>query len=238
MQVYQPYAFPNALSNIAWQGIEGNATPNLPFYRIQTHAGVRLGVSAFAQLCVVNETGIPLAGVKVVNDFGDGTGELLQTDASGVVQFNFGPSSAFTPPAPPPLTQYIVDDNAWVEPDRPHTLHYTYRLSDILRSGDTNGTHTQGSATLVRQVVLPDAIGRDDAIRLMAYPAKSLTIPVYCRDCALQAQGRIRGLGAILSDEFYVTYANIPYVCQAFAKSILATIVGHYAPSDFFEVQW
>lgn len=238
MQIYQPYVFPKALSDIGWMGMPLDAVPAQPFYRIQPNGGVRLGVSAYAQLCVVNEHGVPLAGVKIVNDFGDGTGELLQTDAVGSVTFNFGPSSAFTPPMRPPLSLYIVDAGASVEPDKPHTLHYTHKLSDILFAGDTNGTHTQGSAVYVAQIVMPDATSREDAIRLRAYPAKALTIPVYCAACALQAEGRIRRLGAVLSDEFYVLWNGTPYVAQGFANAILATVVGHYAPSDMFEVQW
>lgn len=238
MQIYQQYQFPKALADIGWMGMPLDATPNQPFYRIQPSGGVRLGVSAYAQLCIVSEHGVPLAGVKVLNDFGDGTGELLQTDASGVVQFNFGTGSAFTPPMRPPLAIYAVDDGAWIEPDRPHKFHYTHKLSDILFAGDTNGQHTQGSATYVAQIVMPDATSREDAIRLRAYPAKALTIPVYCADCALQAEARRRGLGAILSDEFYVIYNGTPYVAQGCADAILATVVWHYAPADFFQVAW
>ncbi len=238
MQIYGPYLFPRTLSDIGWMGMPLDPIVNQPYYRIQPSAGVRLGVSAYAQLCIVSAQGIPLAGVKVVNDFGDGTGELLQSDAAGLVQFNFGPSSAFNPPMRPPLAIYVVDANAWVEPDRPHILHYTHKLSDILFAGDTNGTHTQGSATYVQQVVMPDASSRDDAIRLRAYPAKALSIAVYCERCALQAEARRRSLGAVLSDEFYVTYGGATYVAQGFARAILATALGHYAPSDFFTIDW
>lgn len=235
MQVYQPYAFPQRLAAVAWTGEEGIPTPNEPFYRIQPSAGLLTGVSAFAQLVVTNVHGLPLAGVKVINDFGDGHGEVQQTDAGGLVQFNFGTSSAFTPPAPPPLTFFVADDSAYRDDDR--FIHYHYRLSDIVHGGDTNGNHTEGSFVLVQQVVMPDAVSRDDAIRLRAYPAKALTIPVYCAACALQSQGRKRNLGAVLSDEFYVGFGAV-YVAQGFALGILATIVGHYADSDFFMEAW
>lgn len=236
MQVFQPYSFPKRLSDVAWQGIEGKPTPDQPFYRIQPSAGLLTGVSAFAQISVIDLHGNPIAGAKVINDFGDGHGEVQQTDASGVVQFNFGPSSAFTPPALPPLTFFVADESAYKDDDR--IIHYKFKLSDIVRGGDTNGAHTEGSMVMVAQVVMPDATSRDDAIRLRAYPSKALTIPVYCKDCALQAQGRRRNLGAVLSDEFYVTFAGEQYVAQGFALGVLATIVGHYADLDFFTVQW
>lgn len=238
VQPYQPYQFPKQLADVSWQGVASQPVEGQPFYRIQPSAGVLSGVSAFCRITVTSETGVPLAGIKVVNDFGDGTGELQQTDSTGTVQFNFGPSSAFTPPALPPLTFYVVDDGATRDPDAPHNLHYSHVLSDKVRGGDTNGQHTQGTYVLVRQVVMPNPTSLTDAIRLRAYPAKSLTIPVYCEACALQAEGRSRGLGAVLSDEFYVSYNGLTYVAQGFASAILATLVGHYSPTDFFTIQW
>lgn len=236
MQVYQPYQFPKRLSDVGWQGIEGQPVQGQAFYRIQPSAGLLVGVSAFVRVTVVDTLGTPLAGVKVVNDFGDGHGEIQQTDSTGTVQFNFGPSSAFTPPATPPLTFFVADDGAFKDEDK--FIHYTYRLSDVVRGGDSNGQHTEGSYVLVKQIVLPDATTREDAIRLRAYPAKSLTIPLYCKDCALQAWARTMQWGAVLTDEFYVAFLGKTYVCQGFALGILATEVGHYNPSDFFQVMW
>lgn len=240
MQTYQPFTVPPQFAPMGWTVKENPPIADKPFYRLGENASFLSGVNVYCQVCVIDQFGAPVVGAKVVTIFPDNTnGIVLQTDAKGCATFNGDTNWAFSPPAPPPMLCFIADDSAYKDNDSiPKRVVYKEKWSDEFRYGDTNAEHTQGNVQMVLQVVMPDATSRDDAIRLRAYPAKALTLPVYCEKCALQAQGRARGLGAVLSDEFYVTYANIPYVCQAFAKSILATIVGHYAPSDFFTIDW
>ncbi|MBI5876644.1 MAG: hypothetical protein HZB53_03260 [Chloroflexi bacterium] len=147
----QAYAFPQALTNAGAFGEEGHPSTGLPFYRL-TGATVRQGVSAFMVVTVFGKTA-PAVGVKVINLFPDGNGEVIQTDGSGVVRFQFAASSAFTNPGTGPFTVFIADDGAFKDFDAsPKRVAFSHKLSDIVHSlGDFRGEHTEIYLQFVEQ---------------------------------------------------------------------------------------
>lgn len=241
MQVYQPFAVPPQFVPMGWVATEGKPIAAKPFYRLQPAASFLSGVNVYCQVCVIDQFGRPIVGAKVVTIFPDGSnGAVLTTDAKGCATFNGDANWAFTPPAQPPMLCFIADDSAFKDNDSiPKRVVYKEKWSDEFRYGDTNAEHTQGNVVMALQIVMPDAVSRDDAIRLRAYPVKALTIPVYCAACGLQAYGRANNLGAVLSDEFYVTFGSRTYVCQGFAQKIAAV---EKLPNEqygtTFTVQW
>ncbi len=147
----QPYAFPNALTNVGAVGEEGHPTPGQPFYRL-TGATVRQGISAFMVVTVLGKSA-PAIGVKVVNLFPDGNGEVIETDGSGVARFQFAASSAFSNPGAGPFTVFVADSGAFKDFDAtPKHVSFTSKLSDIVHSlGDFHGEHTEIYLQFVEQ---------------------------------------------------------------------------------------
>jgi len=137
----QTYAFPQSLTDIGAYGEESHPAAGQPFYRL-TGATVRRGISAFMVITVLGKSA-PAIGVKVVNLFPDGNGEVIQTDGSGVVRFQFAAKSAFTNPGTGPHTVFVGDENAWRD-NEAKKAYYTSQLSDIVHSlGDFRGEHTE-----------------------------------------------------------------------------------------------
>ena len=114
-------------------------------------ASFRSGVSAFCKVTVIGKNGVPAINVQVVNLFPDSNGEILHTDGTGVVTFNYGASSAFSPPAPGPFTVFVA--NGAVKTDGPPKhVAFAGKLSDTIVSlGDPNGEHTECYVQFVQQ---------------------------------------------------------------------------------------
>ena len=146
-----PYRFPPVLTSIGALGSEGVPLVGKPFYRL-TGATVRQGVSAFLIVTVFGKSA-PAVGVKVVNHFPDGNGEVIQTDGSGVARFQFAASSAFSVPGEGPFTVFIADDGAYKDFDSvPKQVNWSFYLSDIVKSlGDFHGEHTEIYLQFVEQ---------------------------------------------------------------------------------------
>jgi murein DD-endopeptidase MepM/ murein hydrolase activator NlpD len=144
------FAVPADLIAIGASATEGTPVPGQPFYRL-SGASFRSGVSAFCKVSVIGKNGVPAISVQVVNLFPDNNGEILITDGSGVVTFNYGASSAFTPPAPGPFTVFIAS-GAVKSDGPPKRVSFASKLSDTIVSlGDPNGTHTECYVQFVQQ---------------------------------------------------------------------------------------
>lgn len=119
----------------------GTPTPGQPFYDFNAVA-LRPSVNAFCRVAVIGKGGIPAAGVKVVNLFPDGNGEVLLSDGSGSVQFNFGASSAFSIPGRGPFTIFVADQA--VKDWNAKQVRWGRLLSDQVRSlGDWQAEHSE-----------------------------------------------------------------------------------------------
>ena len=124
--------------------------PGQPFFRL-SGASIRSGVSAFCKVTVIGKNGVPVIGVQVVNLFPDNNGEILLTDGSGVVTFNYGASSAFSPPAPGPFTVFMASGAVKTD-GPPKRVTFGAKLSDTIVSlGDPGGTHTEAYVQFVQQ---------------------------------------------------------------------------------------
>lgn len=147
-----PFSVPPALTSIGASATPGSVPPGDTLYRL-TGASVRQGVSAFCRVVVIGVNRLPAVGVQVVNLFPDGNGEILVTDGSGAVQFNYGASSAFTPPAPGPFTIFCAEGAVKTE-GPPKRVTWTRKISDTVTSlGDPNGEHTECNIQLAGYVV-------------------------------------------------------------------------------------
>ena len=145
-----PFAVPPALGTIGASATEGTPVAGQPFYRV-SGASVRGGVSAFCKVTVIGTNGVPAVGAQVVNLFPDGNGEILLTDGSGVVSFNYGPASAFTPPGIGPFTVFLAGGAVKTE-GPPKRVSFAAKLSDMIVSlGDPNGQHTECYLQFVQQ---------------------------------------------------------------------------------------
>jgi hypothetical protein len=119
----------------------GQPVAGQPFYQFNAVA-MRPSVNAFCRVAVIGAGGVPVAGAKCVNLFPDGNGEVLLTDGSGSVQFNFGASSAFSVPGRGPFTIFIADEA--VKDWNSKQVRWGRVLSDQVRSlGDWNGEHSE-----------------------------------------------------------------------------------------------
>lgn len=234
----QPFVMPEAIRPFA------TATPYIPtengeyFYRLSPKAVVVNNVSAFVNIVVLDENNAPEIGVQVVNVRPDGKGEISSTKGNGDVQFNFGPGSAFSNPGQGPYSVFMALGATRPE-DPPFFVDWKKILGDRISSlGDWQGNHTeiylQFRKIMASSKTNPTSLA--DAIRYPAY--EKIGNGAYNPEAALQNQARKKKLKAVLTDEFEVLYQNILYVCQGFTESIIYTIKGQYADSDFKLLEW
>lgn len=138
-----PFVIPPALISIGANATPGQVPAGSTLYRL-TGASVRQGVSAFCRVVVIGVNRLPAVGIQVVNVFPDGNGEILVSDGSGAVQFNYAASSAFTPPAPGPFTVFCAEGAKKDSDAIPKRVTWERKISDTITSlGDPHGEHTE-----------------------------------------------------------------------------------------------
>ncbi len=225
-----PFVFPKELSAIGAVGEEGSPLPGKPFYRLSPTASVQLGVSAFCVVAVYGKSGVPTPGVQLLNLFPDGKGELLRSDASGRVQFNFGRDSAFSVPGQGPYTIFVAEGA--IKSDDTKLISWENKLSDSVRSlGDWQGTHTEISIQFVEQetgvITPPTAVGNFlTRLRTIAYSAKGVP---YNPDAAFPQFARLNRLGSPETPEFELTDdAGRTIVAQGFTMKIVYAEKGRW----------
>lgn len=140
-----PFVVPPALISIGANATPGQVPAGNTLYRL-TGASVRQGVSAFCRVVVIGVNRLPAVGVQVVNVFPDGNGEILVSDGSGAVQFNYAASSAFSPPAPGPFTVFCAEGAHKDSDAIPKRVTWQRKISDTVTSlGDPHGEHTEAN---------------------------------------------------------------------------------------------
>jgi hypothetical protein len=201
---------------------------------------VRRSVSAFCRVAVIGKSGVPVVGGKVVNLFPDGNGEVLVTDGSGSVQFNFAASSAFSVPGRGPFTVFIADQA--VKDELSKQVRWSRVISDQARSlGDWQGEHTEIYLQFVERGPLapPDALPMlrhpfDAPLRELAWRMRGVTLNP---EAALYKFARDMFLGYPLSPEFeFGDEIGTKYVAQLFAGAIVYCLAGDWAHIDV--VRW
>lgn len=232
----QPYKFPQVLTDIGAYGVPGEPVKDLPFYRL-TGASVRRGVSALMAITMLDLAGQPAPGVKLVNIFPDGNGEILTTDSQGTARLQFGASSAFSVAGRGPFHVWPVDD-ATKDDGPPKVVTVKNKIGDgALSLGDWQAEHTEIYLQYRQQRVPTNINTLEDAIRDAAYSLVGAGA-VWNPGAALQNTARQRGLKAVLTDEFSIAWNNEEFICQGFVEAILYTKVGFFRPTDFLTLIW
>jgi hypothetical protein len=176
--------------------------------------------------------GVPVPGLWVCNIFPDGHGdEPQQTSSAGRVQFDFGPASAYTPPAKGPY-RIVITDSARKDDDK--FIVHGLELADAPDGlGDYQARHTFWSLQFVeRGIPAPPPsmpvihAPMETSLRDFAWTMRGIS---WNPDAALYKIARGMALGYPLGPEFkFKNDRGDTFVGQLYANGIVYCLIGDW----------